>query len=86
VDRRELWQAQTPQMFRLQALREALHQAIRDGFMVTDEASAMEDAGSQPKLVEGHADNIKVTRPEDLPLAEFYLQTLLTNSLLDKRE
>ena len=76
VDRRHLWQAQTPQMFRLSALRKALQQAIEDGFMVTDEASAMEHAGLQPKLVEGHADNIKVTRPEHLPLAEFYLQTL----------
>jgi 2-C-methyl-D-erythritol 4-phosphate cytidylyltransferase len=76
VDRRNLWQAQTPQMFRLQALRQALHQAIEDGFMVTDEASAMEHIGLKPKLVEGHADNIKVTRPEDLSLAEFYLQTL----------
>lgn len=76
VDRRNLWQAQTPQMFRLNALREALQQAIQDGFMVTDEASAMEYMGLKPKLVEGHADNIKVTRPEDLPLAEFYLQAL----------
>jgi 2-C-methyl-D-erythritol 4-phosphate cytidylyltransferase len=76
VDRRDLWQAQTPQMFRLQALRKALQQAIEDGFLVTDEASAMEHLGLKPKLVEGHADNIKVTRPEDLPLAEFYLQTL----------
>ena len=76
VDRRDLWQAQTPQMFRLQALRKALQQAIKDGFLVTDEASAMEHLGLKPKLVEGHADNIKVTRPEDLPLAEFYLQTL----------
>jgi 2-C-methyl-D-erythritol 4-phosphate cytidylyltransferase len=63
-------------MFRLQALRQALHQAIEDGFMVTDEASAMEHIGLKPKLVEGHADNIKITRPEDLPLAEFYLQTI----------
>ncbi|MCG6969028.1 MAG: 2-C-methyl-D-erythritol 4-phosphate cytidylyltransferase [Gammaproteobacteria bacterium] len=76
VDRRNLWQAQTPQMFRLQALRAALQQAIEDGFMVTDEASAMEHSGLKPKLVEGHADNIKVTRPEDLPLAEFYLKSL----------
>lgn len=74
IDRRHLWQAQTPQMFRLGKLRQVLHQAIQDGFIVTDEASAMEYAGLQPKLVEGHADNIKVTRPEDLQLAAFYLQ------------
>jgi 2-C-methyl-D-erythritol 4-phosphate cytidylyltransferase len=76
VDRRDLWQAQTPQMFRLESLRNALQHAIEDGFLVTDEASAMEHLGLKPKLVEGHADNIKVTRPEDLPLAEFHLQTL----------
>ena len=74
VDRRQLWQAQTPQMFRLNSLRAALHHAIQDGFIVTDEASAMEHLGLQPKLVEGHSDNIKVTRPEDVQLAEFYLR------------
>jgi 2-C-methyl-D-erythritol 4-phosphate cytidylyltransferase len=76
VDRRQLWQAQTPQMFRLNALRTALHLAIQDGFIVTDEASAMEHMGLQPKLVEGHTDNIKVTRLEDLQLAEFYLRRI----------
>ena len=81
LDRRSLWQAQTPQMFRLSALRDALQQAIHDGFLVTDEASAMEHLGLTPKLVEGHTDNIKVTRPEDLPLAEFYLQMLEKQSL-----
>jgi 2-C-methyl-D-erythritol 4-phosphate cytidylyltransferase len=74
VDRRHLWHAQTPQMFRLQALKDALHKASSDGFAVTDEASAMEHMGAKPKLVEGHADNIKITRPEDLALAEFYLR------------
>ena len=76
VDRRDLWQAQTPHMFRLQLLRQALQHAIEDEFLVTDEASAIEHLGLKPKLVEGHADNIKVTRPEDLPLAEFYLRNL----------
>lgn len=73
VDRRQLWQAQTPQMFRFNSLRTALQMALEDGFVVTDEASAMEHMGLQPRLVEGHADNIKVTRLEDLQLAEFYL-------------
>jgi 2-C-methyl-D-erythritol 4-phosphate cytidylyltransferase len=44
------------------------------GRLVTDDASAMELAGHRPKLVEGHADNIKITRPADLGLAEFYLK------------
>jgi len=73
VDRTDLWKAQTPQMFRLGALHEALSRAIAAGVLVTDEASAMEYAGLMPRLVEGHSDNIKITRPEDLMLAEFYI-------------
>ena len=42
---------------------------------VTDEAQAIELAGFVPRVVEGHADNIKITRPEDLPLADYYLRT-----------
>ena len=73
-DRQGLWHALTPQMFRFGKLRHALEQAIEEEALVTDEASAMELAGFEPLLVEGHADNIKVTRPEDLALAAFYLQ------------
>lgn len=73
VDRDGLWHALTPQMFRLGPLRAALETALEDGFLVTDEASAMEHAGYPPMLVEGHADNLKITRPEDLALAGFYL-------------
>ncbi len=75
VERDGLWRALTPQMFRLGPLRDALQQAIASGVMVTDDAAAMEMAGCQPHMVEGHADNIKVTRPGDLQLAEFYLQS-----------
>jgi len=74
VPREALWHAQTPQMFRLGRLREVLEAALRDGYEVTDEASAMEHAGEQPQMVEGHTDNLKITRPEDLPLAELYLR------------
>ena len=73
VPREGLWHAYTPQMFRLGPLRQALSQAIAAGQWVTDDASAMELAGLRPLLVEGHADNLKITRPEDLPLAHFYL-------------
>jgi 2-C-methyl-D-erythritol 4-phosphate cytidylyltransferase len=73
VDRADLWRAFTPQMFRLATLTSALEKALEDGFMVTDEASALEHAGHAPRLVEGSAENIKITRPEDLRLAEFYL-------------
>ncbi|QEH49123.1 2-C-methyl-D-erythritol 4-phosphate cytidylyltransferase [Aggregatibacter actinomycetemcomitans] len=72
-DRSQLWLAQTPQFFRADLLRDALTRAKQQQFAVTDEASAMELAGFRPHLVAGRSDNIKVTRPEDLALAEFYL-------------
>lgn len=74
VDRSNMWHALTPQMFRIGELGSAIEQALEDGFVVTDEASAMEHAGQSPLLVRGHADNIKITIPEDLALAEFFLQ------------
>lgn len=70
VDRSVIWQAYTPQMFRLGALQEALAGALAAGVAVTDESSAMEFAGFAPRLVEGRADNLKVTRPEDLDWLE----------------
>jgi 2-C-methyl-D-erythritol 4-phosphate cytidylyltransferase len=74
VDRQALWHAQTPQMFRLGLLQSALEQAIAQDRLVTDEAAAMEMAGYRPCMVRGHADNVKITVPSDLALAEFYLQ------------
>ena len=66
VDRSLIWQAYTPQMFRFAALHQALADALVAGVAITDEASALEWAGQAPKLVEGRADNLKITRPEDL--------------------
>lgn len=74
VMREGLWRASTPQMFHLQALKSALSTAKEQGEVVTDEASAMELAGLQPVMVEGHADNIKITVSQDLALASLYLQ------------
>lgn len=74
VDRRGLWRAQTPQLFRFDRLRPALEQALAAGQDVTDEASAMEAAGCTPKLVEGHASNLKVTTADDLPMVEYWLR------------
>ena len=74
VSRQGLWRASTPQMFHLQALTTALQSAKQQQLIVTDEASAMELAGFQPMMVEGHADNIKITLPQDLALASLYLQ------------
>ncbi|WP_424401891.1 2-C-methyl-D-erythritol 4-phosphate cytidylyltransferase [Pasteurella sp. PK-2025] len=72
-DRSQLWLAQTPQFFPVHLLAQALENALAQGLQITDEASAMEFAGFRPHLVAGRSDNIKVTRPEDLALAEFYL-------------
>lgn len=66
IDRSLIWQAYTPQMFRLGALHCALADSLVADALITDEASAMEWSGQAPRLVEGRADNIKVTRPEDL--------------------
>ncbi|MEH6559319.1 MAG: 2-C-methyl-D-erythritol 4-phosphate cytidylyltransferase [Oceanicoccus sp.] len=74
IDRQLLWQAQTPQMFRYDLLRTALINGLEKHCLITDEASAIELAGWQPKIVEGTASNLKITRADDLPLAEYYLQ------------
>ncbi len=69
VSRDLLWAAQTPQMFRHRHLLDAL----RNSTDITDEASAIEAQGLHPKLVEGSARNFKVTLPEDMAVAEMYL-------------
>ncbi|WP_087023773.1 2-C-methyl-D-erythritol 4-phosphate cytidylyltransferase [Thaumasiovibrio subtropicus] len=73
VCREALWHALTPQMFRTEQLKTALAEAIAGGATITDEASALEFCGLTPRVVSGRSDNIKVTRPEDLALANFYL-------------
>jgi len=75
-DRSRLWHAFTPQMFRLGELLAAIDTCLQDGKLVTDEASAMEQCGHSVRMVTGSANNIKITRPEDLPLAEFILKNL----------
>lgn len=76
VERAGLWRALTPQMFRLEPLFQAIAAAVERGVLATDEAAAMELSGARPRLVEGHADNIKITCPQDLAMAEFYLRRL----------
>ncbi|HAF43700.1 MAG TPA: 2-C-methyl-D-erythritol 4-phosphate cytidylyltransferase [Gallionellaceae bacterium] len=68
--REGLWQAQTPQMFRAGLLAEALARCNT----VTDEASAIEAMGLQPKLVGSDSSNFKVTYPQDIELAELLLK------------
>jgi 2-C-methyl-D-erythritol 4-phosphate cytidylyltransferase len=73
LDRARLWLAQTPQMFRYGALAEALHAVSEKGLNLTDEAAAIERAGLQPRLVTGSISNIKITHPQDLALAQYWL-------------
>ena len=71
--RDRLWRALTPQAFRRDLLRRALESAQADAIVATDEAMAVERLGLHPALVEGREDNLKVTTPADLALAEFLL-------------
>ncbi|CAH7012480.1 2-C-methyl-D-erythritol 4-phosphate cytidylyltransferase [Vibrio chagasii] len=73
VERADLWHALTPQMFRAEPLWNVLSEALKQGVSITDEASAFEWKGFSPALVAGRSDNFKITQPEDLALAEFYL-------------
>ncbi|TDR32205.1 2-C-methyl-D-erythritol 4-phosphate cytidylyltransferase [Hydromonas duriensis] len=76
LDRKKLWAAQTPQMFKLDVLYNALSDALVDETIaagITDEASVMEWAGVSPLLVQGEVANLKVTYPHDFKLAEFWL-------------
>ena len=70
IPRAQLWQAQTPQMFRYGLLKQAL--TAYNG-QSTDEAEAVEALGLQPKLVQGELRNLKVTYPQDLVLLEALL-------------
>lgn len=76
IDRSDKWLAQTPQMFRIGALIAALQAA---GDAVTDESSAMEALGLAPRLVNGSAQNFKVTYPQDFALAQAILASRQSN-------
>jgi 2-C-methyl-D-erythritol 4-phosphate cytidylyltransferase len=77
ISRDHLWQAQTPQMFGLKQLHDAIEEGIRLEADITDEASAMELIGQTPLLIEGATRNFKVTHPADWDL----MQTLLRTSI-----
>jgi len=77
VDRAGLWSAATPQMFRYRLLLDALIKAAANNRVVTDEAEAVEAAGLPVRLVPGGADNLKITWPQDLALAELILGAAL---------
>ncbi len=74
VDRTNIWQAYTPQMFRFEILLKALQEVIAHQQIVTDDASAVELLGEPVLMVQGRQDNIKITQAEDLLWAERILQ------------
>ena len=74
IPRQHVVLAQTPQGFRFGLLKKAFDEALADGFTGTDEASLLERAGHEVAVVMGSARNLKITTPDDLALAEFYLE------------
>lgn len=74
VDRRDLWLAQTPQVASRQLLEEAFASALRENFAGTDEAALLERIGCDIRIVMGSDRNLKITRPDDLALAEALLK------------
>jgi 2-C-methyl-D-erythritol 4-phosphate cytidylyltransferase len=74
VPRERLWRALTPQLFRVSVLTAALELALIEDSEITDEAAAVEHGGGHPRLVAGRGDNIKITHPGDLALAELFLK------------
>jgi len=75
LDRSNLWQAQTPQMYRFGVLSKALDNIINNNLNITDEASSIEALGLESILVEASKSNFKITTSEDLELANFYLKS-----------
>lgn len=81
VPRQRIVMAQTPQAFRLALIRQAHEAAVRHGWLATDDASLLEQMGGAVHVIEGSRHNLKVTRPEDVALAEAYLKSHLENTI-----
>ncbi|MEQ8577404.1 MAG: 2-C-methyl-D-erythritol 4-phosphate cytidylyltransferase [Balneola sp.] len=69
-ERSSLWQAQTPQVFKKDMIVEAYESALKEGFLGTDDASLIERIGGEVKMVMGDSENLKITYPVDLKMAE----------------
>jgi 2-C-methyl-D-erythritol 4-phosphate cytidylyltransferase len=74
-DRSRLWHAQTPQAFPLGVIMDAYRRAFTEGFPATDDAALVERVGGRVVMVESSADNLKITRPQDLEMAELVLSS-----------
>jgi 2-C-methyl-D-erythritol 4-phosphate cytidylyltransferase len=80
-DRKNLWQAQTPQIFKTDLLKQAYTKAERENFLGTDDASLLEYLGEKVLLVEGNRENFKITYPLDLRFAEWLLNSELKKDM-----
>ena len=76
VSRDSMWQAQTPQAFQYALIRSAHDRAAKEGFAGTDDASLVERYGGDVRIIKGRVNNIKITHPEDLAIAEVLVETL----------
>jgi len=74
VDRNDLWRAFTPQMFPFELITKALSHVLAKGIQITDDVSAVEALGLAPKIILGRSDNIKITYPQDILIAELILK------------
>lgn len=83
ISRDNLWQAQTPQAFQAALLHRALSQCTLTN--ITDDASAVEQLGIQPMLIEGDSRNIKLTRPDDALLASYFLQNEIQSAAVHQK-
>jgi 2-C-methyl-D-erythritol 4-phosphate cytidylyltransferase len=81
LDRTRLWAVQTPQCFSMELLMKAYDSAIKDKFVATDDSSLVERLGVKVRIVEGSYDNIKITTPEDLELAEMILRRYTSSTV-----
>jgi len=75
VPREKIWLAQTPQAFKYDIISEALEKALRENYLGTDEAELVERLGKEVKIVLGTRENLKITTPEDIKLAELILNS-----------
>jgi 2-C-methyl-D-erythritol 4-phosphate cytidylyltransferase len=80
LDRDTLWLIQTPQVFRYSLIREAYQHAFENRFYGTDDASVIEQLDARVQIIEGLYENIKITTPEDLEIARWFVSKNVTNA------
>lgn len=74
LNREEIWRAQTPQTFKYDLILPAYHKAYKDKYLATDDAAILERYGHKVKLIIGSEENIKITTPFDIIVAENFLK------------